>query len=207
MRNNLADLTWRERGSITKKTRSERSILDAARYLFETLGYDRTTVESIAARAGVGPATIYQTYNSKAVLATAVFAEKLGDLKTPATKDVEFLPVKDCIRRHFKRVAVVYKRYRPLAQAVFEALSRTSGPAVNPKDPRLIFPLPEALAFILQTAQERGEIGPDVDIDDVAGSLTSFLMIRIQSRNESATASSDFITKAAMSGLLSTPKA
>lgn len=42
-----------------------RRIQDAALDLFEAHGFDRVTVEQIAARAAVGPATVYRSFGSK----------------------------------------------------------------------------------------------------------------------------------------------
>src|SRR3954468_7750885 len=56
-------------------------IADAALRLFLARGYVATTVESIAAEAGVAPATVYQAFGTKqAVLARALDATIAGDV-------------------------------------------------------------------------------------------------------------------------------
>jgi AcrR family transcriptional regulator len=48
-----------------KKQRTRQSIRDAARRLIDRQGYDRTTIEQIAAAAEVAPATIFRHFPSK----------------------------------------------------------------------------------------------------------------------------------------------
>lgn len=50
---------------------TRRRILAAARLLFATKGYGSTTVEAVAAEAGVAIQTVYQAFRNKAALATA----------------------------------------------------------------------------------------------------------------------------------------
>ena len=48
-----------------RRRRTEAAILDAARELFAELGYDRTTIRGVAARAGVDPALVMQRFRNK----------------------------------------------------------------------------------------------------------------------------------------------
>src|SRR5579875_1340343 len=83
---------WRARSAATRRGRSQAKIIHAARALFEARGYDDTTIDAIAARAGVGPATIYEHYGTKDALTAAVFAGELGDLDGPAAEDASRCP-------------------------------------------------------------------------------------------------------------------
>ena len=53
------------RSRSARRRRSEGTILVAARELFVSLGYDRTTIRGVAARAQVDPALVMQYYGSK----------------------------------------------------------------------------------------------------------------------------------------------
>lgn len=69
----------RRREQRAHETRAR--IADAALRLFLDRGYVATTVESIAAEAGVAPATVYQAFGTKqAVLARALDATIAGDV-------------------------------------------------------------------------------------------------------------------------------
>jgi AcrR family transcriptional regulator len=63
--------TWRRRQALETR----RQIVRAARRLFVTLGYVSTTVEAIAAEAGVAVATVYKAFGTKAAI-----ARELNDL-------------------------------------------------------------------------------------------------------------------------------
>jgi AcrR family transcriptional regulator len=63
--------TWRQRQAA--ETRGQ--IVRAARHLFVASGYAGTTVEAIAAEAGVAVATVYKTFGTKAAV-----ARELNDL-------------------------------------------------------------------------------------------------------------------------------
>ena len=193
---------WRARSAATRRRRSQTKIIDAARALFEARGYDDTTIDAIAERAGVGPATIYEHYGTKDALAGAVFAEKLSDLDGPAAADAAALPVRDAVRRHLLRVATAVHKHRALARALFLAVARTEGPPAEARDPRLIVPLPRPLAVILTAAAGRGEISAPTTPEDTAASVTSLLLVRIMARDEAPEQSAEFVTALVLDGLL-----
>ncbi len=59
---------------------TRRAILDAARELFIEGGYVKTTMQAIAERAGISPATVYATFVTKrAVLSALVDISIAGD--------------------------------------------------------------------------------------------------------------------------------
>lgn len=61
-----------------RSERSRRAILDAALALVGEAGYARTTIEGIAARAGVGKQTIYRWWPSKAAVLLDAFLDLTG---------------------------------------------------------------------------------------------------------------------------------
>lgn len=71
--------------SSRRSDRSRRAICDAALSLVGEVGYARTTIEGIAARAGVGKQTIYRWWPSKA----AVLMEAFVDMGTRAAEAAE----------------------------------------------------------------------------------------------------------------------
>ncbi|MFE4366770.1 TetR/AcrR family transcriptional regulator [Streptomyces sp. NPDC056835] len=64
--------------STRRSERSRRAIYDAALALVSEVGYGRTTIEGIAARAGVGKQTIYRWWPSKGAVLLEAFLD-LGD--------------------------------------------------------------------------------------------------------------------------------
>ncbi|MEE1738469.1 TetR/AcrR family transcriptional regulator [Streptomyces sp. BE147] len=74
--------------SSRRSDRSRRAIYDAALALVGETGYARTTIEGIAARAGVGKQTIYRWWPSKA----AVLLEAFLDLQERASEQAAGRP-------------------------------------------------------------------------------------------------------------------
>ncbi|MCD7439397.1 TetR/AcrR family transcriptional regulator [Streptomyces lincolnensis] len=66
-----------------RSEKSRRAIYDAALALVGEIGYPRTTIEGIAARAGVGKQTIYRWWSSKA----DVLLEAFLDLSEQASRE------------------------------------------------------------------------------------------------------------------------
>ncbi|MFJ2826357.1 TetR/AcrR family transcriptional regulator [Streptomyces sp. NPDC087263] len=61
--------------STRRSERSRRAIYDAALSLVSEVGYPKTTIEGIAARAGVGKQTIYRWWSSKADVLLEAFID------------------------------------------------------------------------------------------------------------------------------------
>ncbi|WP_221351751.1 TetR/AcrR family transcriptional regulator [Streptomyces beigongshangae] len=61
--------------STRRSAKSRRAIYDAALALVGEVGYPKTTIEGIAARAGVGKQTIYRWWSSKAEVLMEAFVD------------------------------------------------------------------------------------------------------------------------------------
>ena len=155
-----------------RSDRSRRAIHDAALALVGEVGYAKTTIEAIAARAGVGKQTIYRWWPSKAAVLMEAFIdmgaraaqEAAGegvpaDYRIPDTGD----PAAD-----LKLVlrATVDELNDPATEAPTRAL--TAAGIVDPQlaaefvekllDPQLRFYVTR-----LSAAQEAGELRADID--------------------------------------------
>ena len=62
---------------------ADQAILRAAVELYAADGFDATTVEAVAARAGVGKATVYRRYPNRVALIVAAATEVCTGLATP----------------------------------------------------------------------------------------------------------------------------
>ncbi|MFJ9621796.1 TetR/AcrR family transcriptional regulator [Streptomyces sp. NPDC101181] len=158
--------------SSRRSDRSRRAIHDAALALVGEVGYPRTTVEGIAARAGVGKQTIYRWWPSKAAVLMEAFldlAARTAERDTghsgeagsviPDTGD----PVAD-----LKRVlrATVDELNDPALEATTRALTaegivdaRLGAEFVE----KLLAPQLAAYVTRLRAAQEAGQLRPDAD--------------------------------------------
>jgi AcrR family transcriptional regulator len=85
----------------SKSERTRAAILAAARELFAELGYERTTVRGIAARASIDPAMVMRYFGSK----DGLFAEAtVFDLKLPDLTAIDPLQLGRTLIAHFLAV-------------------------------------------------------------------------------------------------------
>lgn len=84
-----------------RRRRTEEAILAAARTLFAELGYDRTTIRGVAARAGVDPALVMQRFGSKEGLfgASSRWAADSALLATSCAADLPRVALADLFAR------------------------------------------------------------------------------------------------------------
>ncbi len=137
------------------------SILQAAYDILEEQGVAGFTIEGVAARAGVGKATIYRWWPSKGALAVAAFLTATEPkIEYPDTGS----SIQDLINQ-LKRVALVYggRSGRVLSAIIAE----------GQRDPHTIAAFMDGYArprrneakAILRAGVERGELRPDIDFD------------------------------------------
>lgn len=106
--------------SPARSPRSERTrqrILDAAGQAFAESGYARTTVEGVAARAGVSKALVYHHFRGKEAIHEAVLARTLEDWNEAC--QVEGGGVLWRIGE-IHRQALMYARTNPVLRALFQ---------------------------------------------------------------------------------------
>ncbi|CAM5249555.1 TetR/AcrR family transcriptional regulator [Streptomyces microflavus] len=162
----------KEPDSSRRSDRSRRAIYDAALALVGEAGYRRTTIEGIAARAGVGKQTIYRWWPSKA----AVLMEAFLDLATRAAEEAgpqaggaEYgIPDTGDLAADLKLVlrATVDELNDPLMEAPTRAL--TAEGVVDAKlgaefVEKLLDPQLALYVTRLRAAQEAGQLRPDAD--------------------------------------------
>jgi len=87
---------------------SARELEVAALRLFTDLGYDETTVEDIAAAAGVSRRTFFRYFDSKAAVLWGDFDAEVAELRTAFSEVAADVPLMQAIRS----VVVGVNRYR-----------------------------------------------------------------------------------------------
>ncbi|MGW6137050.1 TetR/AcrR family transcriptional regulator [Streptomyces sp. NPDC055140] len=158
--------------SNRRSERSRRAIYDAALALVSEIGYPKTTIEGIAARAGVGKQTIYRWWSSKA----EVLMEAFIDLGVQAAEaagagdwaEADGIPDTGDIEADLKAVlrATVDELLDPRYDAPARALAAegVANPAFGEEFVgRLLMPSLELYARRLRAAQDAGQIRADVD--------------------------------------------
>ncbi|GAA4788210.1 TetR/AcrR family transcriptional regulator [Streptomyces ziwulingensis] len=158
------------------KRRSEKSrkaIYDAALALVAEIGYPRTTIEGIAARAGVGKQTIYRWWNSKADVLLEAFLD-LGEQAEQAARGEGAEPrqyaIPDTGDLAADLKAVLRATVDELRDPKFEAPSRALA-AEGLVDAelgrvfvaKLLEPSLQLYVDRLRAAQKAGQVRPEID--------------------------------------------
>jgi AcrR family transcriptional regulator len=151
-----------------RSERSRRAIYDAALALVAEVGYPKTTIEGIAARAGVGKQTIYRWWSSKADVLLEAFLD-LGEQAAQAAGQAPYaLPDTGDLAADLKHVlrATVDELRDPAFEAPSRALAAEG--VVNEELGRefvtkLLEPQLRLYVDRLRSAQDAGDVRPDVD--------------------------------------------
>ncbi|MCY0942548.1 MULTISPECIES: TetR/AcrR family transcriptional regulator [Streptomyces] len=168
-----------------RSDRSRRAILDAALALVGEVGYDRLTIEAIAARAGVGKQTIYRWWPSKAAVLLDASLALAGDAETeggwtgfPDTGDLA-ADLKYVLRATVDEFGDA--RYEAPARALAAAGATDPGLGARFTE-QLLEPQLALYEERLRTAREAGRIAPDTDlrltVEMLLGPLTYRWLLR-----------------------------
>jgi AcrR family transcriptional regulator len=72
-----------------KKRRTFAAILDAAAASFDTIGYDATSMETIAQTAGVSPGTVYNYFGTKNAILAAIVTGQVDEIMGEAAESLD----------------------------------------------------------------------------------------------------------------------
>jgi len=151
-----------------QKEATRARVLDAARELFDTQGYQGTTIREIARHAGVSVGSVFTCYASKGEILSAVMDERLEGLYAELDRVVPHLRGSVCDRLRsvygifFSVEARRSKLFLSHIAAAFDwTLPATARPYGRNRR------LQGMLRDILQAGMAEGELRPDLDIDEV----------------------------------------
>ena len=161
--------------SSRRSEKSRRAIYDAALALVSEVGYPKTTIEGIAARAGVGKQTIYRWWSSKADVLLEAFIDLSAQAAEAAARPEVIgeqaayeIPDTGDLEADLKLVlrATVDELLDPTFEAPSRALAAEG--VVNEQVGRefvgkLLEPQLQLYVKRLRAAQEQGAVRADVD--------------------------------------------
>lgn len=199
---------WHQRATATRRRRTEQRVLTAARALFESPGYAEVTVEQIAEAAGVGAATIYNRFGSKAGVGAVLFRDEIARLGAAAERDArKDTPTAKALPRHFTRLAETVAKNRELAAASFRvALEPGMGAGLAGEEDGTPPSLAAPLEVLLRAGQERGEVRPGIDVAEAAEASTNlFHVMRITRPDVPARTTARSVSELLLNGLLVSP--
>ncbi|MFE2143862.1 TetR/AcrR family transcriptional regulator [Streptomyces sp. NPDC059456] len=168
-----------------RSDRSRRAIFDAALALVGEVGYNKLTIEAIAARAGVGKQTIYRWWPSKAAVLLDASLALFGATEDEAGRGG--FPDTGDLAADLK--LVLRATVDQFNDATYEAPTRalTAAGATDPElsarfTEQLLMPQLALYEARLRTAREAGQLDPDVDlrltVEMLVGPLTYRWLMR-----------------------------
>ncbi len=157
-----------------RSEQAEQAIIDAALELFGERGVDGVCVEAVAARAGVGKATIYRRWSTKEDLLLAALGSLKRPLPAPRGASVredlaELLEVllRDANDpRYVRQFAMLHGE----AEAYPRLIARYAQTVVEPRR--------EVVRSVLHRGVQTGELRADLDIEIAMLALTGAVMAR-----------------------------
>ena len=156
-----------------QKAETRELILDSARALFETEGYQRTTMRAVATHAGIGLGTIYKHFQNKPALLVAAF---LGDLTRLYESAMSGIPAGKPLRAQFLHISRKFLAFHTGRPALSKAYL-TNMFSLDADNLALINTFDEAytekLVSLAEQAQQRGEIDSAKDPNYIALSLAA----------------------------------
>ncbi len=146
-----------------QKAETNKLILQSARFLFETQGFEKTTIRSIATHAEIGLGTIYKHFSHKTSIFANVFYEDINSIMEDAFKQ---LPTDVCLEEQMMNVASClyhfYASQPKLAKTYLKKIAFIEG-----KDRSIVNKLDETfitnIVDLVEKAKIRGEVRDNVD--------------------------------------------
>lgn len=179
---------------------AHQSALDATAELLLDVGVEGVTLEEVAARSGVAKSTLYRHFGSKEALLVQAARRFVIEHPTPDT---------GCLADD---LALLFGRYVPAEEAqrlpdllpmLLDAANRDPGLRDLVED--LLAERRRPIRTVLELAQHRGEISPDIDLDVALALVVGpFTYRRMIDRAEITPEFSNAVLDAAIAGLRAT---
>ncbi|WP_340644878.1 TetR/AcrR family transcriptional regulator [Phenylobacterium sp.] len=156
----------------SQKEATRQRVLDAARDLFETRGYEETTVREIARVAEVSVGSVFTTFSSKGDILSQVMADRLDALYAELDRVVPHLrgSTADRLASMFAiHYAFETRRTKLFLAHIAAAYDWTLEPASRPFGRNLR--LKQVVKDCLSEGITRGDVDPAIDLDIIVDTL------------------------------------
>jgi AcrR family transcriptional regulator len=175
-----------------RSEQAEQAIIEATLDLFAEQGFEGVCVEAVAARAGVGKATIYRRWPNKEELLLAA----LGALKSPypeptgvsARDDLVAMLTVMCADRADPRKARRYALLLGEGEKYPRLMARYKETVVEPRR--------DAIRAVIRRGIEAGELRADTDVEIALLALTGTIMAKDKdAKDKDGTLNGDFAAR------------
>jgi AcrR family transcriptional regulator len=195
-----AEATYRRPGKPgrPRSEQAEQAIIEATLDLFAEQGFEGVCVEAVAARAGVGKATIYRRWPNKEELLLAAF----GSLKSPYPEPAG-VSVRDdlvamvrvmCSDKADPRKARRYALLLGEGEKYPRLMARYKETVVEPRR--------DVMRAVIRRGIETGELRPDIDVEVALLALTGVILAKEKSAAGDPDALNDEFAARVVDGVL-----
>jgi len=153
----------------------ESEVLDAALDLLARVGYDRMTMDAVAAEARASKATLYRRWSTKSSLVVDALLRSKEALRVP---DIDTGSLReDLVQMACCHGGLSDERSAGIMAGVITALHHDPDFAEEFRT-RVISPKTTATRAVFERARARGEITADLDLDLMAPALAGIILHR-----------------------------
>ena len=152
----------------SQKEATRQRVLDAARDLFDTHGYQGTTIREIARAAGVAVGSVFTTFASKGEILSEVMQSRLASLYAeidrvaPHIRGATVDRLRTMFAVHFEFEA---RQGRLFLAHIAAAYDWTLAPRAIPYGRNAHFQ--QLIRNVLEAGVARGDVRPDADFDEI----------------------------------------
>ncbi len=164
-----------------KKAQTRAAITTEAGRLFTTQGFQATTMDEIAAAAGVSPATLYNYFGTKNSVLLAHIETTVGDM-IEAGSAVLADPPADVVEAVQSLMAVVMDHFIALDRELLrEVFAAGFGPSsdVLPELIRLDLLVADQLGQLLQRFDSPRGLAPEIEVDEAVITIYSAMVTQL----------------------------
>ncbi|MFI5833271.1 TetR/AcrR family transcriptional regulator [Micromonospora sp. NPDC051300] len=157
-------------GRTRRREDTRQRLFVAAVDLIAEQGFSATTVDDIAARAGVAKGTVYYNFESKTVLFEELLRHGIGLLTTEFRAAVDGLPPREALAALVRAELDYIRRYRAFAQLLLSEMWRTN----REWQQTLRLLRGEAIEVIAETVRAgvaSGDLPDDLDVRTASSAL------------------------------------
>ena len=147
-------------------------MLQATLELLGEVGFDRLSIEAIAARAGVGKTTIYRRYATKEELVADAIESIREEILLPDTGSLQ--SDLDALVQNAAQITLSPLGRQTVATIVSSAASNPQFARIYQK--KYLEPRRKTFAIVLERAKARNEIPTDLDSDLVFDTMSAIML-------------------------------
>lgn len=176
-RNPQSGESRRERNKRDKLAR----IVAAARALFQTQGYDKTTTQQIARAAEIASGTLFLYAKSKEDLLLVVFNDEMRELIERVYAELpEDDDVVEAAMGLFKGFIDYHEQDIDIARALIRELTFLSNPERRDDVSRTVTAIRAKLGLIVTRSIDKGQLSPEVDVSMLSNIMFALYYQQLQ---------------------------